>query len=193
MINASELKLLREKTGASIVDCKKALEELGDFDKALNKLLAAGKGKAGKKAERAAGETVIESYIHSNKKLGVLLEISCETDFVADNEEFKELAHNVAMHIAASNPLYLSRAQIAPEKMEEEKKKYAAELKKEGKPEKMIDKIVEGKMNKWCENICLLDQIYVKDPEITIKDLIDRAIAKLGENIVIKRFVRFEA
>lgn len=193
MINTNELKLLREKTGASIVDCKKALEELGDFDKALKKLMAAGKGKAVKKADRTAGETIIESYIHSNKKIGVLLEISCETDFVANNEEFKDLAHNIAMHIAASNPIYLSRTDIAAEKLEEEKKKYAEELKKEGKPEKMIDKIVEGKINKWYENICLLDQAYIKDQDITVKDLKDRAVTKLGENIVIKRFARFEA
>ncbi len=192
MMNTNELKSLREKTGASIVDCKKILEKTGDFNKALSELLAAGKGKAAKKSGRAAGEGIIESYIHSNKKIGVLLEISCETDFVAKNEEFKELAHNIAMHIAAANPLYVSRTEVPAGKIEEEKKNFAQKLKKEGKPEKMIDKIIEGKINKWFETVCLLDQPYIKEQNISVKELIDRAITKLGENIIIKRFARLE-
>lgn len=192
MINAQELKSLREKTGASIVDCKKVLEETGDFDKAVKKLMEMGKAKVTKKAGRSAGESVVESYIHSNRKLGVLLEISCETDFVAANEEFKELAHNIAMHIAASNPLYVSQNAIPKDVTEEQRKKFVEEVKAEKKPANIIDKIVEGKLNKWRQGICLLDQPYVKEPDITVKELTERAIAKLGENISVGRFVRFE-
>lgn len=192
MIDAQKIKNLREATGASILDCKNILNETkGDMEKAMKILAEKGKAKVGKKADRATSEGIIEAYIHSNKKVGVIVELACESDFVAKNSQFQELAHNIAMHIAAVNPLYVSASDIPKELIEAEKEKFLTEFKGK-KPKEMLDNIIEGKVKKYTSGISLVDQEYVKDPEKTVNDLISEAIAKLGENIKVKRFCRFE-
>lgn len=192
MIDAQKIKELREETGASLLDCKKTLiESAGDMDKARKLLMEKGKAKVGKKAGRSADEGIIESYIHSNKKVGVIVELMCESDFVAKNSQFQELAHNIAMHIAAANPLYVSASDIPPELIEAEKAKALAEFKGK-KPQEMLENIVSGKIKKYADSISLMSQEYIKDPEKTIGDIINEAIAKLGENIKVKRFCRFQ-
>jgi len=192
-INAAQVKALREKTGAGVMDCKKALQEAeGDMEKALRILREKGLAGAKKKAGRSAADGIIDAYIHLNNRVGVLLEVNCETDFVARNETFRSMVHDVAMHIAASAPLYVSAEDIPPEVLEQEKEIYRKRALQEGKPEKVVDKIVEGRLKKFYEEVCLLDQPFVKEPEITVGELVQRTIAALGENIVVRRFVRYQ-
>jgi elongation factor Ts len=191
-ISATLVKELREKTGVGMMDCKKALTESeGNFEKAVDLLRQKGLASAAKRAGRAASEGVIGSYIHMDK-IGVLVEINCETDFVARTDDFKELVKDVAMHIAAANPTYLSREDIPEEDLEREKEIYRSQV--EGKPANVVDKIIEGKLEKFYSESCLLDQVFVKDPDgkKKIKDLIVEKVAKLGENIMIGRFVRYQ-
>ena len=192
-INATMVKQLREKTGAGMMDCKKALSECdGDMDKAVDFLRKKGLATAQKRAGRAMTEGTIHSYIHMGGKLGVLVEVNCETDFVARNEDFKEFAKNIAMHIAASNPLGIRAEDVSEDIIEKEKEIYRAQASEMGKPEKVIEKIVEGKLDKFFKDNCLLNQAYVRDPDVTISDLLNDLIAKIGENITIKRFVRYQ-
>jgi len=191
-ISADLIKELRERTGAGILDCKKALEKTGgDIDKAVEELRKMGIAKADKKLSRETKEGLIEAYIHPGAKLGVLVELSCETDFVANTKEFKELAHNIAMQIAAQAPSFVKREDIPQEVIEKEKEIYREQLKNSGKPEHVIEKIVEGKLEKFYEEACLYEQPYIKDPSITVEELIKTHIAKFGENIRVKRFARF--
>lgn len=195
MEDAQKLKELRAETGASILDCRNILVECkGDMEKAKKILAEKCKTKIGKKSGRATGEGVIASYIHSNKKIGVLVELSCETDFVAKNESFLQLAHDIAMHIAASEPLCVENPEADPAiaKMIEEEKKKAMEEFSGKKSKEMIENIVAGKIKKFADSITLIKQEYIKDPKKTVGDLVGEAIAKLGENVKIKRFCKFE-
>jgi len=192
-INAAQVKELRETTGAGIMDCKQALQEAGgETDKAMRILREKGLAGAQKKAGRTAADGVIDSYIHLNNRIGVLLEVNCETDFVARNEDFRAMVHDIAMHIAASKPLFVSSEEVPQEVLAEEKEINRSRALKEGKPENVVDKIVEGRMKKYYEEVCLLDQPFVKDPDITIGELVKRTIAAVGENVVVRRFVRFQ-
>ncbi len=192
-ITAAQVKDLREKTGAGMMDCKKALQEAdGDFDKAVDYLRKKGLQKVEKKAGRATKEGIIQSYIHPGSRLGVLVEINCETDFVARNDEFQQFARDVAMHIAAANPIAVRREEISAAMVEKEREIYHDQAKDQGKPEKVIDQIVEGKLEKFYQEACLMDQAFVKDPDKTINDLLTEKIAKIGENMTISRFVRFQ-
>jgi elongation factor Ts len=192
-VTADKVKELRERTGIGMMECKKALEE-GDCDmeKAVEILRKKGYARAKDKAERTANEGLIGSYIHMTGKIGVLLEINCETDFVARNEEFKELVKNVAMHIAAASPKYVSPADIPAEILEQERSIAREQFKDSKKPPEIVEKIIEGKLNKFYEEVCLLEQAYVKDDKIKIKDLLTQFIAKFKENTKISRFVRYE-
>ena len=191
-VSADLVKKLREKTGAGMMDCKRALEKAeGDMDKAIDHLRKQGMAQAAKKASRIAKEGIIYSYIHPGDKLGVLLELNCETDFVARTDDFKLLSKDIAMQIAATNPLVVTRSDLNPEILEKEKEIYRTQAKNEGKPEKIIERIVEGKLEKYFQEVCLLEQPFVKDQDRSVKDRIDETIAKLGENIAVKRFVRF--
>lgn len=195
MIDAQKIKSLREATGASLLDCKKVLAEMkGDMEAAAKVLAEKSKSKVGKKADRVTCEGVVASYIHSNKKIGVLIELNCETDFVAKNEKFLELAHDLAIHIAASSPLCVDNPESNPEiaKVIEEEKKKAREEFEGKKPKEMIDNIVAGKIKKYADSVTLLEQDYVKDPGKKVKDIVNEAIVKLGENIKVKRFCRFQ-
>ncbi|HAF66515.1 MAG: translation elongation factor Ts [Bacillota bacterium] len=192
-ITVDMIKELRARTGAGMMDCKRALEETGgDMDKAVDVLRKKGLAQAAKKASRAAEEGLVVSYIHHNNRVGVLLELKCETDFVARTDEFQELARNIAMHIAMANPQYVSRDQIPQEVIEHEMSIEREKAKAEGRPEAVLDKIVQGRMAKFYESVCLLDQPFIKDDSKKIADLINETIARLGENIVIGRFARFE-
>lgn len=192
-INAALVKQLRDKTAAGMMDCKQALTECdGDMDKAIDFLRKKGLATAQKRAGRAMTEGTIQSYIHMGGKLGVLVEVNCETDFVAKNEDFIAFAKNLAMHIAASNPLGIQSSDIPEELVNREREIYRAQALELGKPETVIDKIVEGKLEKFYKDSCLLKQPYVRDPDITIADLLNDLIAKIGENISVKRFVRFQ-
>ena len=192
-INAAMVKQLREKTGAGMMDCKKALLEVkGDMDKALEFLRKKGLATAQKRAGRAMTEGTIQAYIHMTGKLGVMVEVNCETDFVAKNEDFQEFAKNIAMHIAASNPLGIKPEDIPEKIIENEKDIYRAQALDMGKPENILDKIVEGKLKKFYQENCLLNQPFVRDPDISIADLTNELIAKIGENITVKRFVRYQ-
>ena len=192
-ISAAMVKQLREKTGAGMMDCKNALSEVeGDVEKAIELLRKKGLATAQKRAGRALSEGMIQSYIHMTGKLGVLVEVNCETDFVAKNDDFQEFTKNLAMHIAATNPLGISPEDISQEIIEKEKEIYRAQALDTGKPENVIDKIVEGKLNKFYQESCLLNQPYVRDTDISIADLINQMIAKIGENISIKRFIRYQ-
>lgn len=191
VITAQMVKELREKTGAGMMECKKALESSGgDFDKAIEYLRQKGLATAQKKAGRAASEGVIASYIHMDK-IGVMLELNCETDFVARNEEFRQLAKDIAMHIAATNPQYVSKDDVPQDVIEKEKEIYKAQI-SGNKPSQVVEKIIEGKLEKFFEEMCLLNQPFIKEPERKIQDLITEKIAKFGENIVVRRFVRFQ-
>ena len=193
MITAQDVKKLRDKTGASMIACKNALEESGgDFEKAVKVLQKRGLKVADKKLGRNACEGYIGSYVHSNGKVAVLVEVNCETDFVARNSDFQELAHDLAMHVAALNPQYVEYSQIDPEIIKEKKAEFMESVAKEKKPKEIMERIVEGKMKKHFDEVCLLSQTYVKNPDQTVKDLVTDMIAKLGENIIVKRFVRFE-
>ena len=182
---------LRERTGAGLMNCKKALVETnGDFDAAAELLRKKGEATAAKKASREASEGIVDSYIHMGGKVGVLVEVNCESDFVAKTDDFKQLVRDIAMHIAATNPVCISRDDIDPAILESERK--IAEGQAEGKPENAIAKIVEGKLNKFMSESCLLEQAFVKNPDQTVQGLLTEMIAKIGENIVIKRFARFQ-
>jgi elongation factor Ts len=192
-ISASMVKELRERTGAGMMECKNALAETnGDMEKAIDLLRARGAAKAAKRAEREAKEGVIGSYVHMNGKIGVLVEVNCETDFVARNDAFQALARDLAMHIAAAAPLALTAEEIPADVVERERGVYREQVKNEGKPEKMWDKIVEGKLNKFYKESTLLEQPFVKDPDKTVKELITEVAAKTGENITVRRFARFK-
>ncbi len=192
-ISATMVKQLREKTGAGMMDCKQALVECdADLDNAIDFLRKKGLATAQKRAGRAMKEGTVQSYIHMGGKLGVLVEVNCETDFVAKNEDFLNFAKNVAMHIAASNPLGIRPEDVPEEIVNREKDIYQAQALEMGKPENVVPKIVEGKLNKFYQDNCLLNQPYVKDPDLSIEDLLNELIAKIGENISIRRFVRFQ-
>ena len=192
-ISASLVKEMRERTGAGMMDCKKALTETGgDIEKAAIYLREKGLAAAAKKAGRIAAEGLIESYIHGVGKLGVLVEVNCETDFVAMTDEFKGLARDIAMQIAASKPEYVSREEVPAEMVEKEKEILLAQAINEGKPENIAGKMVEGRIEKYYKDVCLLEQPFVKDTNLTIQQLLTEKIAKIGENISIRRFVRYE-
>ncbi|MBU1180352.1 translation elongation factor Ts [Patescibacteria group bacterium] len=192
-MNTELITKLRRMTGAGMMDCKIVLEETGgDIERAADELRKKGIAKAGKRGERETREGLVASYIHSNKKLGVLVELLCETDFVAKNNDFKNLANDIAMHIAATNPLYLSETDVPEEVLNKEKEIYAEEFKGAGKPPEVVDKIVEGKIVKFYEDVCLLNQRFIKDEEKTIDELVKEKIGVIGENIQIGRFARFE-
>ena len=191
-IDATIVKKLREKTGAGMMDCKKALVETdGDIDKAVDSLRKSGIAKAEKKGERTAKEGLVFSYIHHGGRLGVLLELNCETDFVAKTDGFSDLANNISMQIAATNPLSISRDEIDQSVLDREKEIFADQAKESGKPDNIIDKIVEGRVEKFFAESCLLEQQYIKDPDRKVLDLITESVATLGENIVVNRFIRF--
>ncbi|MDR3042662.1 MAG: translation elongation factor Ts [Desulfovibrio sp.] len=192
-ITAQMVKELREKTGAGMMDCKKALEENdGSLEKAIDWLRQKGLSKAAKKAGRATSEGVIGNYIHSTGKIAVLVEVKCETDFVARNEKFQEFAKNVAMQIAANNPAAVDAESVDPAVIEREREVYRQKAREEGKPENIIEKIVEGGIKKFYKEICLLEQPYIRDDKLTIRDLLNDVIATLGENVTIGRFVRLQ-
>ena len=192
-ISATLVKQLREKTGAGMMDCKQALVECdADIDSAVDFLRKKGLATAQKRAGRAMTEGTVQSYIHMGGKLGVMVEVNCETDFVAKNEDFLAFAKNIAMHIAATNPLGIRAEDVAEEIVNREKEIYQGQALEMGKPENVIPKIVEGKMNKFFKDNCLLNQSYVRDPELSVADLLNELIAKIGENISIRRFVRFQ-
>jgi elongation factor Ts len=187
------VKQLREKSGAGMMDCKQALVECdADIDKAVDFLRKKGLATAQKRAGRAMTEGTIQSYIHMGGKLGVLVEVNCETDFVAKNEDFVQFAKNMAMHIAATNPLGVRPEEVPEETVQRERDIYQAQALETGKPENVITKIVDGKMNKFFKENCLLNQPYVRDPDLTVEDVLNELIAKIGENITIRRFVRFQ-
>jgi elongation factor Ts len=191
-ITAKMVQDLRAKTGAGIMDCKRALADTnGDVEKAIEELRKKGLASASKKAGRVTSEGLVASYIHAGGKLGVLIEINCETDFVARTDPFQQLIKDVAMQVAASNPLYLKRENVPPEVIAKEKEIYRAQVAASGKPEKVIEKIVEGKLEKYFSDVCLYEQPFVKEPEKSVQELVNAAIAQLGENINIRRFVRF--
>ncbi len=192
-ITAAMVKELREATGSGIMDCKRVLAEAeGDYDKAVDLLRKKGLAKAAKRAGRSTSEGVIYSYIHTGAKLGVLLEVNCESDFVAKTDDFQEFAKNIAMHIAAANPIGLNPEDVEPAIIEKEREIFRALMIQEGKPENMIDKIVDGKVEKFYKEVCLMSQMYVKDPQKTITEVLKETIGKIGENIQIRRFVRFQ-
>ncbi len=192
-VNATRVKELRERTSAGMLDCKKALEEnSGDFDKAIEWLRAKGLSKAAKAAGRIAAEGLVSSYIHAGGRIGVLVEINSETDFVARNEEFQKFVADVAMHIAAMAPKFVGQDEIPAAEAQKERDVLKAKALEEGKKAEFIDKILDGQIKKWAAEICLMDQKFVKDPDKTIKDYQNEMVAKIGENIVIRRFVRFE-
>lgn len=192
-MDAKLVKELRTKSGAGMMDCKKALVETdGNIEKAMEFLREKGLAATNKKAGRIAAEGIVESYIHMGGKIGVLLEINCETDFVAKNEGFKGFVKDVAMHIAASNPLYLSKEEVPSDEIEKEKEILRAQALNEGKPEKIVDKMVEGRISKFYKEICLLEQPFVKNPDVTIEDLVKEQIMTIGENVKIRRFERYQ-
>lgn len=192
-ITVSMIKDLREKTGAGMMDCKNALTESGgDMEKAMDFLRQKGLATAKKRAGRDTREGQVHPYIHSGDKLGVLVEVNCETDFVAKTDQFKELTHNLAMHIAASSPLCVDRESVPGAVLEKEKAILKAQALDSGKPENIVEKMVEGRLKKFYAEVCLLDQPYVKNPDITVQDMLNEVIAQLGENLNIRRFVRFQ-
>lgn len=192
-ISASLVKDLREKTSAGMMDCKKALEETqGNFEKAIEWLRAKGLSKAAKKTGRITAEGLVEAYIHGDGRIGVLLEVNSETDFVARNEDFKSFVKDIAMHIAAMGPQYVSQDEISAAEKDKERAILKAKAIEEGKKPEFLDKILDGQINKWAAEICLLDQKYVKNPDLTVGDFLRETIARIGENIVIRRFIRFE-
>jgi len=192
-VNAADVKTLRERTGAGMLDCKKALEEAnGDLTKAAELLREKGLAAAAKKGDRVATEGRVESYIHGAGRIGVLVEVNCETDFVAMTDQFKEFVRDLAMHIAAAAPKVVRREEVDAADLEKEREILRAQALNEGKPEKIVDKMVEGRINKYYEEVVLLEQAFVKDPDKTIQTLLNEKIATIGEQISIRRFVRFE-
>jgi len=192
-ISIEKVKDLRQRTGAGVVDCKAALQEAkGDMGTAIEYLRRKGLATAAKKAGRIATDGQVSAYIHAGGKMGVLVEINCETDFVAKTEDFQAFVKNIAMHIAAANPQYIRREDIPPEVLERERRIYRSQALDVGKPEKVINKIVEGKLERFYSEVCLLEQTYIKDSDLTVKEVFDALIAKIGENITIRRFARFQ-
>ncbi|MDD4321336.1 MAG: translation elongation factor Ts [Acidaminococcaceae bacterium] len=192
-ITAGLVKELRERTGAGMMDCKKALTETaGDIDKAIDFLREKGLAAAAKKAGRVAAEGLVYSYIHGGGRIGVLVEVNCETDFVAKTENFQTLVKDIAMHIAAANPVYINREEVPVAELEHEKEVLSEQARNEGKPEKIIEKMVAGRIEKYYKEVCLLDQMFVKDTDKTISQLVNESIAKIGENISIRRFTRYQ-
>jgi elongation factor Ts len=192
-ISSAMVKELRDKTGTGMMDCKEALTAAGgDFEKAIDILRKKGMSAATKRSSKAAKDGTISSYIHMGGKIGVMVEINCETDFVAKTDDFKTMAKDIAMHIAASNPLYLRPDDIPSDALNREKEIYRSQLKEEKKPEKIWDKIIEGKLKKFYEDVCLTGQKFIKNQDITIETLVNNMIAKTGENIIIRRFARFQ-
>jgi elongation factor Ts len=192
MADSNLIKEIRELTGAGMMDVQAALTEAdGDKDKAMELLRKKGLAKLAKKADRVAREGIVESYIHAGGRVGVLVEINCETDFVARTDDFKNLAKELALHIAAANPLYVAREEVPTEVVEKEMEIYKEQLKAENKPEDVIAKIVEGKLGKFYEEVCLLEQPFVKDPDMKISQVVSNAVAKMGENVQVRRFARF--
>jgi elongation factor Ts len=193
MITAEMVRQLRERTGSGMMDCKKALTEAnGDMEKAIEILRERGLAAAAKKAGRIAAEGIVDAYIHGNGRIGVLVEVNIETDFAASNEEFKQLVKDIAMQIAAAKPEYVRKEDVPAEVIEKEMNILRAQAKNEGKPEKVIERMVEGRMEKFYKEVCLLEQPWIKDPDKTIKQLVAEKIATIGENINIRRFARFE-
>lgn len=191
--SASDVKMLRERTGAGMMDCKNALVETnGDMDKAVDYLREKGIAKAAKKAGRIAAEGLVDSYIHMGGRVGVLLEVNCETDFVSRGDQFKNLVHDIALHIAAANPSYVTKEEVPAEVIEKEKEILRAQAIEEGKPEKIVERMVEGRIKTFYDDNCLLCQKFVKDPSKTIEQLVTEATATIGEKISIRRFVRYE-
>ncbi|MBW6463946.1 MAG: translation elongation factor Ts [Firmicutes bacterium] len=192
-IDAKVVKALREKTGAGMMDCKKALTETGgNEEKAIDVLREKGLAAAAKRSGRAANQGIIDSYIHLGGKIGVLVEVNCETDFVARNDEFREFVRNLCLQVAATNPAYLTKEDVPESILEKERQIIKAQALNEGKPEKIVEKIIEGRLEKYYRENCLLEQTYVKDEDLTIHALLTNLIAKIGENIVIRRYCRFE-
>ena len=192
-ITVQLVKDLRQRTGIGMMECKKALQESGgDIDKAITILRKKGYARAKDKMSRETAEGIVGSYIHLNGRIGVIVEVNCESDFVARNDEFQELVKNIAMHIAATNPKYVSSGEIPQEVLDQEKEIIQEQFKDSNKPPEIVEKIVQGKLGKFHEEVCLMDQAYVKDDKIPVKELINSHISKFGENIRIKRFARFE-
>lgn len=193
MVSASDVKTLRERSGAGMMDCKKALQEAnGDMEKASELLREKGLAAAVKKAGRIAAEGIVGSYIHMGGKIGVLVEVNCETDFVAKTDAFQAFVKDVAMHIAAANPMYVSEEEVDPAVLEKEKEILTAQALNEGKPANVVEKMVEGRIKKFKKEICLLDQPFVKDPDRTVQELVNDQVATIGEKISIRRFTRYE-
>jgi len=187
------IKELRQAVGAGVLDCRKALEECeGDFDKAMAYLREKGLAAVAKKSSREASDGMIEAYVHPGNRVAVMLELNCETDFVARTDDFKDLAHNLALHIAFAAPGYLTREDVPEEVLQSERATYRAQALEEGKPENIVDRIVEGRLEKFYQQACLMEQPFVKDEDQTVESLINNAIAKLGENIILRRFARYE-
>jgi elongation factor Ts len=191
-ISASSVKELREKTGAGMMDCKKALGECGgDVQKAIDYLRQKGLAAAAKKADRVAADGAVGAYVHPGGKIGVLVEINCETDFVARTAEFQMLVKDIAMQVAAANPQYVRREEVSPQDLDKEKSIYRQQALETGKPEKVVDKIVDGKIERFYSEVCLLEQAFIKDPDKKVAEVVNDAIARLGENIQIRRFARY--
>jgi len=192
-ISADAVKKLREKTGVGLMDCKEALKQSnGDMEKAMDFLREKGLAKLQKRMGKVASEGSIISYIHTGGKIGAIVEVNCETDFVANTKEFQEFAKDIAMQITASNPLYAKREDVPQDVVDKEKEIYKKQAIESGKPEKIIDKIAEGKLEKFYQEICLVEQSYIKNPDITVKELVEELVVKMGEKILINRFVRFQ-
>jgi elongation factor Ts len=192
-ITTQMIKELRQKTGAGVLDCKLALEaQNGDIDKAVVYLREKGMAAAAKRASREAKEGLVGSYIHAGSKVGALVEVNCETDFVAHTDEFQDLSHDLAMQVVAAKPSYLTRDDVPTEVLEAERAVYRAQMQDSGKPDHILDRIVDGKLEKFYEETCLMDQPFIKEPSITVRELVQQSNALLGENIVVRRFVRFE-
>lgn len=192
-ITASQVQELRQRTGVGMMECKKALEETsGDLEAAIDLLRTRGQAKAAKKAGRDTSEGLVESYIHLGGKIGVLIEVDCETDFVAKTADFRELARSLAMQVAAAAPLAVDRDGLGPEVVEREMGIYRQQAEDSGKPAEIVEKIAAGKLEKWYQEVCLLDQAYIKDPDRKVSDVVNEAVQRLGENIIVRRFTRFE-
>lgn len=192
-VTAAQVKELRERTGAGMMDCKKALNEVsGDISKAIDYLREKGLAAAAKKEGRIAAEGIVEAYIHGAGRIGVLLEVNCETDFVANTDDFKQFARDIALQIAAAKPLYLVKEEVPADVLQHEKDILKAQALNEGKPEKIVEKMVDGRIEKYYKEVCLMEQPFVKDPDKSITDLVLEKTAKIGERIVIRRFTRFE-
>jgi elongation factor Ts len=192
-ITASQVQELRQRTGVGMMECKRALEEAGgDLENAIDLLRSRGQAKAAKAAGRATREGRVEAYIHLGGKIGVLIEVDCETDFVAKTDDFRELTRSLAMQVAATNPVAVAREGIDPALVEREKEIYRQQARETGKPDEIVEKIAAGKLEKWYQDVCLIDQAYIKDPDRKVSDVVTEAVQRLGENIVVRRFTRYE-